>query len=190
MVSAVSSLEISGGENWGKRWGARLATLPYSRLAVVLLAFRADSPDAAPRGFGLLVPRGEGLRSLGVLHLSSLFPSRVPAGVALTTSFFGGALDPSAPDLCESDLLGLAEAEFRRLHPRLGPRLHGRALKWPAALPRLPVGHHETLHLLDADLDDLNAGRERPRLVVTGTWRDGLGLGERIARAEELAPLL
>ncbi|HPA50103.1 MAG TPA: protoporphyrinogen oxidase [Thermoanaerobaculia bacterium] len=172
------------------RSGARLATLPYSRLAVVLQAFRADSPDAAPRGFGLLAPRGEGLRSLGVLYLSSLFPSRVPAGVALTTSFFGGALDPSALDLCETDLLRIAEAEVRRLHPDLGPRLHGRALKWPSALPRLPVGHHETLRRLDADLDDLNAGRERPRLVVTGTWRDGLGLGERIARAEELAPLL
>lgn len=190
----VSTLDAPGfAEALGPRLprsGARLATLPYSRLAVVLQAFRADSPDAAPRGFGLLVPRGEGFRSLGVVHLSSLFPSRVPAGVTLTTSFFGGALDPSAPDLCESDLLRLAETEIRRLHPRLGPRLHGRALKWPTALPRLPVGHHETLRLLDADLDDLNAGRERPRLVVTGTWRDGLGLGERIARAEELAPLL
>jgi hypothetical protein len=56
----------------------------------------------------------------------------------------------------------------------------------PAA-PRRPP---RTLRLLDADLDDLNAGRERPRLVVTGTWRDGLGLGDRIARAEELAPSL
>ena len=33
-------------------------------------------------------------------------------------------------------------------------------------------------------------GSERPRLVVTGSWRDGLGLGERIARAEELAATL
>lgn len=169
------------------RSGARLASLAYSRLAVALQAFRVGDASAAPRGFGVLLPRGEGYRSLGVLHVSSLFPSRALRGVAQTTSFFGGALDPALPDLTEADLLRLAEAEVRRLHTGLGPRVHGRVLKWPAALPRLPIGHHETLGLLEADLAGINAGHGRPRLVVTGSWRDGLGLGERIARAEELA---
>lgn len=168
----------------------RLSTIAYSRLAVVLQAFRPVREKDAPRGFGVLVPRGEGLRSLGILYLSSLFSERYPGAVALTTSFFGGALDPSLPDRTEGDLLKLAEAEVRTLHPGLGPRVHGRALKWPAALPRLPVGHHETLDLLARDLAGINAGSERPRLVVTGSWRDGLGLGERIALAEELAPTL
>ena len=172
------------------RSAARLSALEYSRLAVVLQAFRPERPADAPNGFGVLVPRGEGLRSLGVLYLSSLFPARTPDGVALTSSFFGGALEPALPDRTEAELLALAESEVRRLHPRIGPRVHGRVLKWPAALPRLPVGHHTTLDLLDRDLADLNAGSARPRLVVTGSWRDGLGLGERIARAEEIAPSL
>ena len=172
------------------RSASRLAALEYSRLAVVLQAFRPAEPGGAPRGFGVLVPRGEGFHSLGVLYLSSLFPSRVPEGVAVTTSFFGGALEPALPDRTEGELLALAEAEVRRLHPRIGPRFHGRVLKWPAALPRLPLGHHATLDLLYRDLAELNAGSRRPRLVVTGSWRDGLGLGERIARAEELAPSL
>lgn len=172
------------------RSATRLSSVSYSRLAVVLQAFRPELAGEAPRGFGVLVPRGEGFRSLGILYLSSLFPQRVPEGFALTTSFFGGALDPSAPDLTEGDLLKVAEAEVRTLHPALGPRVHERVLKWPAALPRLPVGHHATLDLLAHDLAAINAGSERPRLVVTGSWRDGVGLGERIARAEELAPTL
>ena len=172
------------------RSASSLATQPYSGLAVVLQAFRPGNAKEAPSGFGVLVPRGEGLRSLGILYLSSLFPQRTPEGVSLTTSFFGGALDPSLPDLTEGDLLKLAEAEVRRLHPAIGPRIHGRVLKWPSALPRLPIGHHVTLDLLARDLAEINAGSERPRLVVTGSWRDGLGLGERIARAEELAPIL
>jgi oxygen-dependent protoporphyrinogen oxidase len=172
------------------RSAARLMALSYSRLAVVLQAFQPERAEALPRGFGVLVPRGEGLRSLGILYLSSLFPQRVPDGLALTTSFFGGALEPALPDLTESDLLKLAEAEVRKLHPAIGPRVHGRVLKWPAALPRLPLGHHATLDLLARDLTELNAGSERPRLVVTGSWRDGLGLGERISRAEELASAL
>ncbi len=172
------------------RSAPRLSAMAYSRLAVVLQAFRPERAEDAPSGFGVLIPRGEGLRSLGILYLSSLFPQRLPEGVALTTSFFGGALDPSLPDLTEGDLLKLAEAEVRKLHPAIGPRVHDRVLKWPAALPRLPVGHHATLDLLALDLAEINAGSERPRLVVTGSWRDGLGLGERIARAEELAPTL
>ena len=172
------------------RSAARLAAIEYSRLAVVAQGFRPARPADAPEGFGVLVPRGEGLHSLGILYLSALFPSRVPEGVALTTSFFGGALEPSLPDRTEGELLALAESEVRKLHPRIGPRVHGRVLKWPAALPRLPLGHHATLDLLDRDLAELNAGSDRPRLVVTGSWRDGLGLGERIARAEALAPTL
>ncbi len=172
------------------RSAPRVSAMAYSRLAVVLQAFRPERLTDAPHGFGVLVPRGEGFRSLGILYLSSLFPGRVPEGLALTTSFFGGALDPSLPDLTEGDLLKLAETEVRRLHPAIGPRVHGRVLKWPAALPRLPVGHHATLDLLAQDLAEINAGSERPRLVVTGSWLDGVGLGERIARAEELAPTL
>lgn len=172
------------------RSAAALAGLSYSRIAVVHQAFRPERPGASPRGFGVLFPRGEGFRALGVLYLSSLFPSRAPRGVAQTSSFYGGALEPSIPDRTESELLQLAEAEVRRLHPAIGPRVHGRVLKWPAALPRLPVGHHATLALLERDLESLNVGSGRPRLVVTGPWRDGLGLGRRIARAEELAPTL
>jgi len=172
------------------RSGERLAALAYSRLAVVLQAFRPERASGHPRGFGVLFPRGEGFRALGVLHLSSLFPARGPEGVAVTTSFLGGPLEPALPDRTESDLLQLAEAEVRRLHPAIGPRVHARVLKWPAALPRLPVGHHVTLDLLAQDLASINAESDRPRLVVTGSWKDGLGLGERIARAEELAPTL
>lgn len=172
------------------RSASRLSALSYSRVAVVPQAFRPERPAGAPRGFGVLFPRGEGFRALGILFLSSLFPSRTPRGVVLTSSFYGGALEPSLPERTESELLRLAEAEARRLYPALGPRIHGRVLKWPAALPRLPVGHHATLALLEQDLASLNAGSDRPRLVVTGSWRDGLGLGRRIARAEALAPTL
>ena len=172
------------------RSGARLSALEYSRIVLVIQAFRPGRAAGAPRGFGVLLPRGEGFRSLGILYLSSLFPQRLPDGVALTTSFLGGPLDRFAPDLTESELLRIGETEVRRLHPGIGPTVHGRVVKWPAAIPRLPVGHHATLELLARDLEDLNAGGGPPRLVVTGSWRDGLGIGERIARAEEIARAL
>jgi oxygen-dependent protoporphyrinogen oxidase len=172
------------------RSSARLAELDYARLAVVLMAFRPPRPDGAPRGFGALFPRGEGFRSLGMLYASSLFPSRVPDGVAVVSAFLGGPLDPALPDRTEDELLALVESEIRRLHPAIGPRIYGRVLRWPSAFPRLPVGHHVTLDLLRRDLEGLNEGHERPCLVVTGSWRDGLGLGDRFARADEIAASL
>ena len=187
-LDAPSLAELLGSRL--PRSAARLAAVSYSRLAVVHTAYRVEDADGFPAGTGLLAPRGEGLRALGILYLSSLFPQRVPPALAVATSFFGGALDPALPDLSESDLIALAEAEVRRLHPRLGARVHGRALKWPAALPRIPLGHHATLDLLERDLAEVNSGCDRPRLVVTGSWRDGLGLGVRIERAEALAASL
>ncbi len=165
----------------------RLAALSSSRLAVVLQAFRLETPSDAPRGFGILIPRGEGYRSLGLLHLSSLFPSRTPSGTAVLTSFLGGALEPGLADATEDDLLRLAEEEARRLHPGLGPRILARTARWEGALPRIPVGHHATLDLLDQDIHSLGVARPLPLLAVTGPWRDGVALGERIARGEELA---
>ena len=52
-----------------------------------------------PEGFGFLVPRGEGIRTLGVLFPSRLFEGRTPPGGDLLAGFVGGVLDPHALDL-------------------------------------------------------------------------------------------
>lgn len=166
------------------RSAPRLRSLCSVRLAVVLQAYRVPRPERAPRGFGCLVPRGEGFRTLGLLTPSSLFPGRAGPGVALATALFGGALDPGAAALGDEELAALAEEETRRLHPGLGERLLARVERWPAAIPRLPVGHHETLAALDADLADVHRGFPEPVLLVTGPFRDGVSLADRVAAGE------
>ena len=57
-----------------------LAGIPYADVWVFGLGYdRVDVPQPLD-GFGFLVPRGEGVRSLGVLYSSSLFPEQAPAG--------------------------------------------------------------------------------------------------------------
>lgn len=172
------------------RSGSRLTALSYSRLAVVLQAWRAPSEKAAPKGFGVLVPRGEGLKALGILYPASLFPGRAEPGVALTTSFLGGALEPGLPGLSDAELLALGEAEVRRVHPGLSERLFARVERWPAAIPRLPVGHHETLALLASDLAELDRGEAKESFLVTGAWREGVSLADRIAAGEAMGQKL
>jgi oxygen-dependent protoporphyrinogen oxidase len=163
--------------------GAGLAALKTSPVTVVALAW-PDGPGS-PRGFGALVPRGEGVRSLGVLYPSSLFANRAPAGSILTTSFLGGALDSALAAASDAEVLAVATDEARRLHPAL-PAAPTRSwiFRWPAAIPQIPLYHHRTLRALEQDLASL------PGLVLTGGWRDGIAMGERIARGDSLGAAL
>jgi hypothetical protein len=47
----------------------------------------------------------------------------------------------------------------------------------------MPLGHHRTLEALDADLAALEASAPGAR-HVTGGFRDGIALGDRIASGE------
>jgi oxygen-dependent protoporphyrinogen oxidase len=158
------------------RSGAGLTAMKTSPVTVVALAW-PDGPGA-PKGFGALVPRDEGIRSLGVLYPSSLFAGRAPAGSVLTTSFLGGALDPALAAAPDAEVLAVATEEAKRLHPGLTAPAQSWTFRWPAAIPQIPLFHHRTLAALEDDLKSL------PGLVLTGGWRDGIAMGERIARGE------
>ena len=166
-----------------------MASLPVSPVATILFAFRPATPEDAPKGFGVLVPRVEGIRSLGVLYPASLFSGRAPRGVALTTSFLGGALDTGIAAADDATLSDLALSEVRRLHPGLSRCVPERTwiTRWPKAIPQLPLGHFRTMAALEADLAEIDAAAGEPgTLVLTGGWRDGIALGARIDRGEAI----
>ncbi|MCM3878239.1 MAG: protoporphyrinogen oxidase [Thermoanaerobaculia bacterium] len=172
------------------RSAVALAAVPSSPVTVVLAAYPSPaSPADAPRGFGGLIPQVEGFRSLGILYPASLFTGRAPAGFVLTTSFLGGALDRALAGAPDADLLAVAGSEVARFFPRLGPPSRSWIVRWPEAIPQLPLGHHRTLAALDADLAALEA-MAPGSLHVTSGFRDGIALGERIARGEALGEAL
>ena len=164
------------------RSGVGLAAMETSPITVV--AFAWPEGPGSPKGFGALVPRGEGIRSLGVLYPSSLFSGRAPAGSILTTSFLGGALDPALAASSDAEVLAVAADEAKRLHPGLTAPTRSWIFRWPAAIPQIPLFHHRTLAAVEKDLEYL------PGLVLTGGWRDGIAMGERIARGDALGAAL
>ena len=170
-----------------------VARIPVSPVATVVFAFRPPTPEDAPKGFGVLVPRVEGIRSLGVLYPASLFPGRAPEGIALTTSFLGGALDPEIAAADDATLTDLALSEVRRLHPGLRRCVPQKTwiTRWPKAIPQLPLGHFRTMAALEEDLAGIDrAAGEAGSLVLTGGWRDGIALGSRIDRGEAIGRTL
>ena len=187
-LSAPATARLFG--NVLPRSATALAAVPSSPVTVVLQAYRAPaSPADAPRGFGGLIPQVEGFRSLGILYPASLFTGRAPEGFVLTTSFLGGALDRAFAGAPDADLLAVAGSEVARFFPCLGPPVRSWIVRWPEAIPQMPLGHHRSLAALDADLAALEAVAPGA-LHVTGGFRDGIALGERIACGEAVGKAL
>jgi len=152
-----------------------LGAIPYAPIASVSLSIARDATKIPVRGFGYLVPRGEGEGLLGCLFPSELFPDRAPAGRVLLTLLAGGLRRPEALDWPDDRLLGVLERELDRV---LGLRATPQRLavtRWSHAVPQPGRDHVRML-----------AGvRERiarlPRLAIAGAHTDGVAFGMALA---------
>jgi protoporphyrinogen/coproporphyrinogen III oxidase len=101
-----------------------------------------------PDAFGFLVPRGQGLRILGALYDSSIFPGRAPAGLRLVRVMVGGRRDPEMLDLENGALI---EAVARDLRAAWGfwkePRV-AKVIRHPLGIAQYERGHAEVLSRL------------------------------------------
>ena len=91
-------------------------SIPSAPLAVVHLAYRRAAVGRQPEGFGFLVPRGAGPRILGALWPSQIFDGRAPDDVLTTTAMVGGACDPHAPGLSDTELTAIVREDLRTAH--------------------------------------------------------------------------
>lgn len=164
--------------------GERLSTLSsivHPPIAVLALGFRREQVAHPLDGFGLLAPEVERRRVLGVIFSSSVFPGRAPEGHVLLTVFVGGTRDP---DFVQSDTQTLTARVLDDLRPLLGTRDEPtfRAVQvWPKAIPQYVLGYGRFKDIAD------QMERSNPGLVLGGTYRDGVSLGEAIGSGEGAA---
>jgi oxygen-dependent protoporphyrinogen oxidase len=158
-----------------------LAGIPSASLAVVHLGFDAGRIGGAPRGFGFLVPRGEGPRILGTIWASSVFPGRAPAGKVLLTTMVGGARDPEAVGLDEAALLEIVRGDLRRTMGIEAEPEFARIFRHPRGIPQYPVGHPQRLEAIEGRL----AGH--PGLFVSGNSYRGISVNLCVDEALRVA---
>jgi oxygen-dependent protoporphyrinogen oxidase len=158
-----------------------LSSIEYAPIYVVSLGYRKSDVSHSLDGFGFLVPRSSGLRTLGTVWNSSLFPGCAPEGQALLTSFVGGATDPQAVALSPNEIVALVHKEIAPpLQIREGPVFSNAAL-YPRALPQYNLGYAERL----AVFQKLRA--ELPGLWLTGNYLRGPSLGACIEHSQSVA---
>ncbi len=90
----------------------------------------------SPRGVGVLIPRGEGLRILGVLFNSSAFPGRsLKVGFQSFTVMLGGTEDPSVLSLSDPELTEIINQDLDLLFNLKAPPAHLHVTRWTGAIP-------------------------------------------------------
>jgi protoporphyrinogen/coproporphyrinogen III oxidase len=151
-----------------------VAATPMGPVAVTHLGF-AKRVAAIPDGFGFLAPRGEGVRSLGILFASRLFGDRAPDGGDLLTAFAGGVLDAGALELPDSELVATALADLERLLGACGRPVVTEVTRYPEAIPQLTIGHAERMATVAVRLDSV------PGLHLAGNYLRGVGLKDAVA---------
>jgi oxygen-dependent protoporphyrinogen oxidase len=132
-----------------------LAAIPCPPVSVVGLGFRMADAPGVPRGFGVLISRGEGIRALGHLWDDRLFPGRAPEGHLLVRAMYGGAVDPVAADLDDDALLALARAEAGRLYGITAAPAFAKVVRWARAIPQYELGHRERVARIERAVEEL-----------------------------------
>ncbi len=158
-----------------------LSSILHPPVAVLALGFRREQVAHPLDGFGYLTPEVERRRVLGVIFSSSLFPDRAPAGHVMLTAFVGGTRDP---DLVQADPQTMTARVLDDLRPLLGTRGEPtfRAVQiWPKAIPQYVLGYGRFKEIAD------DVERRNPGLVLAGTYRDGVSIGDAIGSGEQAA---
>lgn len=161
-----------------RRLGALVETIPTAPLAVVALVFPASAK--VPRCFGFLAPHGQGLRILGALCDSSIFPGRAPEDRRLVRVMVGGRRDPAAIDLDDDRLVDLALGDLERAWGLMpAPRAH-LVIRHRAGIPQYEIGHAGLLEAIAAVCP--------PTLRLAGSSYRGVALNACVREARDWTP--
>lgn len=155
-----------------------LAAIPYADVQVFGLGYdRFDVPNPLD-GFGFLVPRGEGVRVLGVLYSSSIFPEQAPEGQVLLRVIAGGTVDPEFSTLTPDEALEAVRRDLRITLGIVAEPSFIQHIPWPKGIPQYELGHGQRLETA------FRALKRTPGLVLTGNAYHGVGVNDAVRDAK------
>ena len=157
-----------------------LRGIPYADVQVFGLGYhRIDVPNALD-GFGFLVPRGEGVRVLGVLYSSSIFPGQAPDGRVLLRVIAGGSVDPEFAALSPGEALAAVHRDLRVTMGIVAEPEFVEHIPWPKGIPQYELGHLEKVARAKDALADCP-------IFLTGNAYHGVGVNDTVRDARKTA---
>lgn len=159
----------------------------YLPLSVIVTSFRKDCVKRPLEGFGVLVPSNEqrnGLKTLGTLFSSMMFPDRATSDHFLYTTFVGGSRNRDLAGASSEELKQVVTSDLRQLLGVEGQPTFMKHIYWRNAFPL--YGHDydlvlESISKMEKDL---------PGFFYAGNHKDGLSVGKAIASGCKAAELV
>jgi oxygen-dependent protoporphyrinogen oxidase len=158
-----------------------LSGIPYASVAVFSAGYHTKQLNLPLDGFGVLIPRSETIRTLGIIFNSSLFPGRAPAGQFSITSFLGGATDTELLNESDQAISAIAEKDSASILGITGQPITSALWRHPKALPQYNLGHG---HIVGALRD---AERANPGLFFSGNYLEGPSIGKCVEHSFKTA---
>jgi len=176
---AFAAAEMLAALNGGI--AATLRQIPYASMTVVCFGYSRGQIRRSLDGFGYLIPKKEGLSTLGTLWDSSMFEDRAPEGKVLLRSMMGGACFPEYATLSDDEVVARVRKDLSLTMGIDSEPEFVRVFRHPQAIPQYTVGHGSRLQALEEAL------RTHPGLMLTGNSYRGIGLNDCVAAAERAA---
>ncbi len=156
---------------------AVLDEMPTASMVVACLGFSESQLPRPLDGFGYLIPRIEGLRTLGCVWDSIVFPGRAPKGHVLMRVMMGGASDPTAVTLDDDRVLAVVRKDLRTILGIDSAPSFVRLIRHRTGIPQYTVGHRDRVATAEARL------ARHPGLFLAGNAYRGVSINACIADA-------
>jgi oxygen-dependent protoporphyrinogen oxidase len=181
-VVATPAAAASGlFEAKNKQLSTLLRRVEYAPMVIAAVSIPDFAFKQPLNGFGFLVPRNQGLRILGTLFNSALFPGRAAKGRELLTCFVGGAFEPEAVDWPDIRV-------WETVCPELKAALESSEMPEPIALcrharaiPQYNIGHE---HWVRAVQDEL---KKTPGVFLASNYLEGVSVPACIEQGDRTA---
>ncbi|KAG6578399.1 Protoporphyrinogen oxidase 2, partial [Cucurbita argyrosperma subsp. sororia] len=158
-----------------------------SSASVMITTFRKESVKRPLEGFGVLVPSLEqqnGLRTLGTLFSSMMFPNRASNDEYLYTTFIGGGRNRELAKSSTDELKQIVTSDLRQLLGVEGEPTFVNHFYWRKAFPLYGRNYDSVVKAIETMEKSL------PGFFYAGNHRDGLSVGKSIASGCKAADLV
>ncbi|KAJ0053057.1 hypothetical protein Pint_02956 [Pistacia integerrima] len=159
----------------------------YLPLSVIITTFRKENVKKPLEGFGVLVPSKEqqnGLKTLGTLFSSMMFPDRAPKNLHLYTTFVGGSRNRELAKSSTDELKQIVTSDLRQLLGAEGEPTFMNHFFWSKAFPLYGRNYDSVLEAIEKMEKNL------PGFFYAGNHRGGLSVGKSIASGCKAADLV
>ncbi|KAJ6776907.1 PROTOPORPHYRINOGEN OXIDASE [Salix koriyanagi] len=164
-----------------------LPQMSYMPLSVIITSFKKEDVKRPLEGFGVLVPSKEqqnGLKTLGTLFSSMMFPDRAPKDQYLYTTFVGGSRNKDLAKASTDDLKAIVTSDLRQLLGVEGEPKFLNHYFWSKAFPLYGKNYGLVLEAIERMEKNL------PGFFYAGNHKGGLSVGKAIASGCKAADLV